>query len=601
MKQMTVGCCSAMLMLMMTACNQPEVQNKQSTAAISPADIRYHVNYLASDLLEGRLSGTPGAEAAANYIAAEFNRFKLRPIGERGSYLQPFDFVGGVKLGPKNKLVVEGMPDTLKVGTDFIPAGFSSTGEISGSLAFVGYAISTPQNGYDDYANLAVADIVIALRYSPEAKNPHSVFQPMEALRYKTLQAREHGAKALLIVTGPQDDPEDVLPKLRYDRAGGDAGLLVAHITRKLADALLGANGESIASLQQAINTARQPKSMALSGRVTLATDVVKESRRAANVAALLEGRDATLRGEYVVIGAHYDHWGRSSEGVLDPEKENQIHNGADDNASGTAGVLELAQYFAAQPEKPKRSLVFLTFCGEELGLLGSAYYVGHPLQPLDKTVAMINMDMIGRVKDSTLVVEGVGTSPRFPEMMEQLNKSYGFKMTLKKGGYGPSDHQSFYSKNLPVLFFFTGMHEDYHRVSDDPEKINVAGEAAVVNLVAEAVMEIANAEPAPQFTKAASDSQPQARGFRVSLGTIPDYAAEVEGLAISGVRPGSSAEKAGLQSGDVIIKFGTFDIKNIYDYTYALSSYSPGDEVEIVALRAGNKLTVKAKLEARR
>jgi C-terminal processing protease CtpA/Prc len=213
----------------------------------------------------------------------------------------------------------------------------------------------------------------------------------------------------------------------------------------------------------------------------------------------------------------------------------------------------------------------------------------------------MVNMDMIGRMKDSTLVVEGIGTSPSWREMMERLNQDYGFTMTLKKDGFGPSDHASFYGKDIPVLFFFTNLHDDYHRVSDDANKINAAGEAAVIKMVADAVTEIAGAEAAPQFTQAAPDSMQMGRGFSVTVGTIPDYAAEVDGMKISGVRPGSPAEKAGLQGGDIIVKFGSFDIKNVYDYTYALGSFSPGDEVEIVAMRAGQKVTVKVKLEARR
>ncbi len=591
-----------MISFVFIACADKAPLNKQSKADINADDVKYHVNYLASDELEGRLSGTPGGEIAAKYIAEEFNRFGLKPIGERGSYFQRFDFIGGVKLGPKNSLSFDGATDTLRAGEDFIPAGFSDSGEISGALAFAGYGISASQLNYDDYAAIDVKDrIVLVLRYSPDPKNPHSGFQKMESLRYKTLQAREHGAKALLIVTGPQDDPEDLLPKLRYDRAGGDAGLVVAHITRAVADAMLAGTGKTIAALQEEINSSKHPKSMLIDAQMSFQIDIVKERREASNVAGMLEGSDPSLKEEYVIVGAHYDHLGRSSESAMDPEKENEIRNGADDNASGTAGLLELAQYFSSQATKPKRSLLFLAFSGEELGLLGSAKYVAEPLKPLEKAVSMVNMDMIGRMKDSTLVVEGVGTSPAFREMMERLNQTYGFKLTLKKDGFGPSDHASFYGKNIPVLFFFTNLHEDYHRASDDADKINNAGEAAVVKLAAEAVTEIANAEATPQFTKAAPDSMQMGRGFSVTVGTIPDYAAEVDGMKISGVRPASPADKAGLQGGDIIVKFGSFDIKNVYDYTYALGSFSPGDEVEIVAMRSGEKVTVKAKLEARR
>jgi len=594
---------SSVSTVLFLACAREQVPlNRHSMPDITAEDVSYHVNYLASDSLEGRLAGTAGNQAAARYIAAEFEHFGLQPIGEAGDYFQKFDFIGGVKLGQTNKLAYEGISDSLVVGADFMPVGFSDSGDLTATLAFVGYGISAPQHQYDDYAGIDVKNrIVIALRYSPEARNPHSAFSSMEALRYKTLQAREHGAKALLIVTGPQDDPQDLLPTLRYDRSGGEAGLIVTHITRQVADALLSPAGKTIAGLQESINNSRQPMSMLIDLRVSLAVEVIKEKRSTANVVGLLPGQDAALKNEYVAIGAHYDHLGRQSEGTMDAEKENEIRNGADDNASGTAGVLELAQYFSSRDEKPKRSLLFLAFSGEELGLLGSAHYVAKPLRPLQSTAAMINMDMIGRLKDSTLVVEGIGTSPLLGEMIERLNRSYGFTLRLKKGGYGPSDHASFYSKNIPVLFFFTNLHDDYHRVSDDAEKINAAGEAAILKMVAAAATEIANVATTPQFTKASPDSQPQARGFRVSVGTIPDYAAEANGMKISGVREDSPAEKAGLQGGDIIIKFGQFDIKNVYDYTYALGSFNPGDEVEIVAMRADKKIVVKAKLEGRR
>ncbi len=590
------------LAALLASCETPArfPSNRASSPDLTASDVQYHVNYLASDSLEGRLSGTPGNEKAAGYIATEFERYGLQPLGEKNSYEQRFDFVGGVNLGPNNQFTLQraGRDTALALDADFIPAGFSASDSVNGEIVFAGYGISAEKINYDDYANLDVnGKIVMALRYSPASNNPHASFAEYEPLRYKALQARQHGAKALLIVTNA-DSVAEPLPKLRFDRSATDAGLPVAYITAAAADRLLAASGNSIKNLQTQISKTQKPNSFAIpETRAVLKTALHQERRTTANVIGKLPGSDPQLKEQAVIIGAHYDHLGRSSEGALDPDKEGEIRNGADDNASGTAGVLELAQYFAAQEKRPRRSLIFMAFSGEELGLLGSAHYVNHPVFPLEQTIAMINMDMIGRMKDSALVVQGVGTAPQWQPLVERLHQPPQFNLSLKKEGPGPSDHSSFYQKNIPVLFFFTNQHEDYHRVTDDAEKVNVEDEARILRFIAGLVTEIANEDSSLQFTKAES-SQPAVRGFRVSVGTVPDYAAEVEGMKLSGVRQGSPAEKAGLQSGDIIIKFGKFEIKNVYDYTYALGEFSPGQKVPVVVKRGQQTLTLTVTLE---
>jgi Zn-dependent M28 family amino/carboxypeptidase len=586
---------------LLCACEQPSrfPSNRASTPELAASDIQYHVNYLASDSLEGRLSGAAGCEKAAGYLAEEFKRFGLQPLGDNGSYEQKFDFVGGVNLGPGNQLTLwrDGSDTTLALKADFIPAGFSASDSVSGDVVFVGYGIAAEKLNYDEYANADLnGKIALALRYSPASNNPHTSFAEYEPMRYKALQARQHGAKALLVIANA-DSATEPLPKLRFDRSATDAGLPVAYITAAAADWLLAEAGKSVKDLKTEINKTQKPASFAIAGsRAIFRADLKQERRATANIIGKLAGSDPQLKEQAVIIGAHYDHLGRSSEGALDPEKEGEIRNGADDNASGTSGVLELAQYFAAQSPRPRRSLIFTAFSGEELGLLGSAHYVNHPAVPLEQTVAMINMDMIGRMKDSTLVVQGVGTAPQWPPLIERLHQQQ-FKLSLKKEGPGPSDHSSFYQKNIPVLFFFTNQHEDYHRVTDDAEKINVHDEARILRFISQVVTEIANQDSTLHFTKAESQ-QPAVRGFRVSVGTIPDYAAEVEGMKISGVRQGSPAEKAGLQGGDIIIKFGKFDIKNVYDYTYALGEFSPGEKVPVVVKRGNQTVTLAVTLE---
>jgi len=574
--------------------------NRTSTSELTASDVQYHVNYLASDSLEGRLSGTRGNEKAAAYIIAEFKRFGLLPLGDHDSHEQKFDFVGDVALDANNRLALHrgGSDTTLTIETDFIPAGFSASDSVSGEVVFVGYGISAAQLNYDDYAGAEVKEkVALALRYSPASNNPHASFAKFEPVRYKALQARQHGAKALLIVT-PADSTAESLPKLHFDRSAGDAGLPVAYITPAVADWLLAASGQSIKNLQTQINKNQKAASFAIfDSRVAMRVEIKQERCVSANIIGKLAGSDPRFKEQAVIIGAHYDHWGRSGEGVMDPENEGQIHNGADDNASGTAGVLELAQYFAAQEERPRRSLIFMAFSGEELGLLGSAHYVEHPTFPLAQTTAMINMDMIGRLRDSLLVVHGIGTSPQWQAVIERLHQPPQFQLTLKKEGPGPSDHASFYRKNIPVLFFFTNHHEDYHRVTDDADKINADGEARILRFIAGIVTEIADRDSVLHFTKAESE-QPVVRGFRVFVGTVPDYAAEVEGMKISGVRKSSPAEKAGLQGGDIIIKFGKFDIKNVYDYTYALGEFSPGQKVPVVVKRGSQTVTLTVILE---
>ncbi|HET7287395.1 MAG TPA: M20/M25/M40 family metallo-hydrolase, partial [Pyrinomonadaceae bacterium] len=332
---------------------------------------------------------------------------------------------------------------------------------------------------------------------------------------------------------------------------------------------------------------------------LTFATDVVRAEVPAHNVVGVLEGSDPVLKNESIIIGAHYDHLGRGGEGSgsLAP-KAGEIHHGADDNASGTAGLIELARIFGAQRPKLKRTLIFIAFGGEEEGLLGSNYYVNHPFTPLTNTVGMINMDMIGRMKDRKLVIGGVGTAKEWRDLIA-TEKS--FELTLNEDGFGPSDHSSFYGKQVPVLFFWTGTHNDYHKPSDTWDKINYNDEAKILSFVARIVRDIDGADKRLTYTTAKSDSAPRTGGFRVYLGTIPNYADSSNGMLIDGVRDDSPAAKAGLKAGDRIVKIGDRDVKNVYDYTYALGEMKAGQEYVFEVVRGSEKLTLKVTPEARK
>jgi aminopeptidase YwaD len=326
------------------------------------------------------------------------------------------------------------------------------------------------------------------------------------------------------------------------------------------------------------------------------------EGRRTGNVAAIVRGRDPVLREEYIVVGAHFDHLGRSSEFSADPEAKDAIRNGADDNASGTAAVMELARLFAANP--PRRSMMFVNFSGEELGLLGSSWFVEHPPVPLSRIAAMINFDMVGRLRDNKLIVYGVKTATELPGLLDSANAASGagFRLSAIGDGFGPSDQSSFYAKDIPVLHFFTDMHADYHRASDDVERINAEGEARVVGLAMAVARNIADRPGRLSFQKTANPQMASSRsGSQAYLGSVPDMAAsDVTGVRLSGVRQGSPAEVAGLQAGDVIVELGGAPVKDLYSYSDALYSHKPGDVVKIVAMRGTQRVELSVTLGKR-
>lgn len=560
--------------------------------AQQPDRLQHDVKYLASDALEGRRTGSKGATEAANYIAKEFSRLKLTPVVPH--YLQKFPYVAGVTLGKTNTLAFGEI--RFEPHVDWLPLGFSSSARVAGSLVFVGYGITASELNYNDYAPAnAAGKIAIALQGTPDGANPHGQFARFEAVRWKAVAARNAGAKALIVIAREPNFKDDRLTRLVYDNTAGDAGLPVIVISRRAAEQLLGLSAEALSQLEQS------PASRALTGEIDLTTDVIRTEVPAYNVIGMLEGSDLLLRNEVTIIGAHYDHLGRGGEGSgsLAPTS-GEIHHGADDNASGAAGVLELARLFTAQKPKPKRTIVFMAFGGEEEGLLGSNYYVNHPALPLANTVAMINMDMIGRMKDHRLVIGGVGTAKEWRDIMA-ADSDQSFQLTLNEDGFGPSDHSSFYAKQIPVLFFWTGTHNDYHKPSDTYEKINYDDQALILKMVANIVNRLDTADKRLTYTTAKSDPAPRTGGFRVYLGTIPNYADSDDGLLIDGVRDDSPAAKAGLKAGDKIVKIGAQEIKNVYDYTAALGEMKAGEEYVFEVMRGTEKLTLKIKPETRK
>ena len=612
-----------------------------ATFEVSPEKLQKHVSYLASDALTGRRTGTQGANDAARYIAAEFGRLGLRPAGAKAkswrpmdvmtAFQQSFPYVAGVELGKGNELRIGTL--NLRPGEEWTPLGFSSNAKLDGEIAFVGFGLTASELKHDDYSSgLAKGRIAIVLQGTPDGDNPHGQFARIEGVRWKAVAARNAGAKALIVIAREENFMNEGLARLTYDNSGGEAGLPVLVISRQAADQIFKLSSTTLSLMESGV-AQKTAGTRILTGDLSLTTDIVRKESPAYNMIGVLVGSDPLLKNETIIIGAHYDHLGRGGEGSL-AANSTEIHHGADDNASGTAGMLELARILTTQRPRPKRTIVFMAFSGEEEGLLGSNYYVNHPLRPLASTVAMINMDMIGRMKDRKLFIGGIGTAKEWRELLGYGNTApkvsisvtpgsaapsgppvvvpvggtmtadpkKPFDITFQEDGLGPSDHSSFYLKQIPVLFFWTGTHNDYHKPSDTFDKINYTDEARVLTFVAGVVRSLDSADKRVTYTVAKSDSQQgRSTGFRVYLGTIPNYSDSNDGLLIDGVRDDSPAAKAGLKAGDKIVKIGTRDIKNVYDYTYALGEMKAGEEYVVELMRAGEKLTLKIKPEARK
>lgn len=571
-------------------------------AAELTARLRYDVTFLASTALEGRRAGSDGARTAARFIATGFAALGLQPAGDDGTFLQSFSFVAGVRPGAGNSLTV-----TLPTGTnsarlpdDFQPLAFSASGSAEGEVVFAGYGIRAPDLKYDDYANFDVkGKIVLILRFGPDGDDPASRFAPFMALRRKASEARVAGAAALLIATGPVGSDAVIPVKISFDATFADSGLPVIGISTAFAESLFAGQGFTLAELQQRMNERKEPASRPLGVRATLTADVIQERASSANVLAMLPGRDPALRDQVVIVGAHYDHlgWGGENSGSLAPETL-AIHHGADDNASGTAGVLELARRLAAAP--PARSVLFVAFSGEELGLLGSTHLASHLPVAKERIAAMLNFDMIGRPKTGpALTIGGVGTASEWTKLISDANATARLKLTTNKGGFGASDHSSFYAIDIPVLFFFTGAHEDYHKPTDTADRLDYKGMGRVLELATTVARKVADAPLPPTFQKVADEGAGERRGFKVRTGAIPEYGFEGPGVKLSGARGGSPADKAGLKAGDIVLNFGGRDIRNIYDYMYALGDHKAGDVVTLVVKRGTQTLNLTVTLEA--
>jgi len=588
------------------------------SADIRADDLRKEIEWLADEKREGRMTGSPGAQATAKWLADYFRDNGLESFAE--NYALPFQFNAGERvLAEKTRLEISAgdakAPAIAKLDADFRPLAFSENGEANSDVVFAGYGLVVPGEGasrYDSYDGLDVKDkIVLIFRYVPEGVDParRAQLNRYSGLRYKTMLARERGAKGVLVVTGPNSPNAGELLSLKNDGTNAGSGIVAASISGQIADSLLAPGGKSLKDLQTALD---QENPHAEGGfvlpkvKVKLACGIERLRKTDVDIVAYLP--PAAGSDEYVLVGAHYDHLGRGGTSSLERAgEENKIHPGADDNASGTSWVMELAASLAKErgehPEKFRRGVIFACWSGEEIGIIGSAAFCEHPPVPLNKIVAYVNADMVGRLRENKLTLQGVGSSHAWRKLIEKRNVAAGFSLTLQDDPYLPTDVTSFYPKNVPVLNFFTGAHEDYHRPTDTAEKINYEGLERIAKFSQQIVLDLAQSGERPDLAKVERTAQ-EAGGretLRAYLGTIPDYTTDVKGVKLSGVRGASPAEKAGLKGGDVIVEFAGQKIANIYDYTYALDAVKIGQPVEIVIERDGKRMTLTVTPEARK
>jgi hypothetical protein len=590
---------AVLLLLLQLACAGPARWREplESAPNVDAAAWSADAAWLSDPAREGRGLGSAGLGAAARFLAERFAEVGLEPGAPGGGFLQSFRMPVSIDVS-EQRLTLGG--ELLSPGRDFQALLASESGHFAGEVVFAGYGISDAASGWDDYAWVPEGAIVLVLEGRPHAPGFEEPRGPALARRsLKLLNARQRGARAVLIapsLDGPGDlAPEDPMSALPTRQS---AGVIALTLSRDAAERLAARGGHDLAGLVQRAE-ARAPVDLA-GARVAGAVRVTRHETEVSNVIGRLEGSDPARAGEQIVIGAHYDHLGYGAFGSMRPEARGEVHPGADDNASGAAGLIALARAFASGP-RPARTLVFVAFTAEEAGLLGSARYV----ETHRDTVSMVNLDMIGRLREGIVTAFGADTALAFEDLVTRAAARRALAVTFADGTHGPSDHASFQGASIPALFFTTGAHEAYHTPDDRAETLEPAGAARVLGLAADVTLALANAAQAPRFAAAAPAPHEPATGevgYGPYLGTVPAFGnAGAAGAHIAAVRPGSPADRAGLTAGDVIVSFGGSQVASLEDFAALLFAQREGSEVEIVVLRAGERIETRAVLGRRR
>ena len=614
--------------------------SQRSAPEFSPADVMRHVDYLTRPELGGRLTGTPGEKRATAYVAAYLESLGFEPAGQDGTFFQEFDFPAGSNLADGNTMKVG--DEVLELGDDYQPLSFSADGPIdSTAIVFAGYGMQIPgkdgADEYDSYVHLNVMDQwVMVFRDLPQEIKPE-VRQRMarySSPRRKATIARDLGAKGIIFVAGPTSKVQKQL--IRFDRNASQAGVSITavSVTNAVAEKMLGENDESLKDLQSKLDDGSLAMGFLIDGSAASATVQIQRNRGVGRnvIARLPAGEAADFDQPVVMLGAHIDHLGSGagSNSLAKDDERDQVHVGADDNASGVGAMLEIAQYVAAEKRAgrlaAKRDLMVAGWSGEELGLFGSqafvdSFYDLYPEAPKadvdEKAAAMaaahgmttesvpltdaiavyLNMDMVGRLREKA-IIQGIGSSPGFAGEVSRRNLPVGLDLELDKTSTRlPTDASAFVSRDVPILSAFTGAHEDYHTPRDTPDKLNYDGAAKIARLFGLLTRGFMVADSVPEFKleegQVKDDSAPVAR-LTAYLGTIPDYVSTGgKGLRLSGVSKGGPASKAGLQGGDVVVQLAGRKVEDIHDYTYAIEALKIGEPVEAVVMRNGEKVTL--------
>ncbi|MCD6091283.1 MAG: M20/M25/M40 family metallo-hydrolase [Bacteroidales bacterium] len=558
---------------------------------ITTQEINDHIQYLASDALKGRYPGTEESMLAANYIKNNFVKGGLEAIGEKG--FQKFKVVTAITAGDNNSLQFGEYNGVFNV--DYAPFSYTKNANLEAEVVFVGYgfSIDTDKIKWDDYANIdVVGKWVLILMGDPETDDPDSPFAQYAGERDKVITAKDKGAAGVLFVNGPVFDKGDKLIGLNFDKTRSNAGIPVIHIKRDFADAFL--EGKTIEELEKLANEKRASVSFASEKSINATTDVQQQKVETENVLAFIEGNE--LKDEIIVLGAHWDHLGMGgpNSGSRMPDTV-AVHYGADDNASGVAGILEVAEKLAQQKDL-KRSVLVIAFGAEEMGLLGSGYFTNNPLFELKQLKAMVNLDMIGRLKeDHSMMISGTGTSVEGETLLKNLNADSAFIMSMQPEGFGPSDHASFYAKDIPVFYLSSGAHDDYHTPFDQADRINLEGAKSIADYTYNLMLNLINREENLTFQEAGPKQRASGgRRYKITLGIMPNFtSAENNGLGVDGIRKGGPAEGAGMKKGDRIVAINGLPVTNIYEYMSRLNKLEAGTTVTVDVIRNNEKVVL--------
>ncbi len=586
------------LLLLMGSLAFPGCSFNKENPDITTDELFQHISYLASDSLKGRLPGTEEDRLAALYIADEFSKAGLQLMADGG--LQAFEVITDLETGAANYLRIGEMDAGLS--DDFAPFPFTANKESSAGVVFAGYGfeIDKEEIQWNDYAGLDVTGKwVMILRGNAEIDSTVSVFHAYSNERDKAMLASDKGAAGVLFISGPNFDQEDKLISL--ERREGKVSIPAIHISRKTADLILSSAGTSTGDMENKLNTSREPSSFGIDMTVSAGADVQPTTTTTYNVIAYLKGSNPETADKHIVIGAHYDHLGMGGIGSSSRKPDTTAaHNGADDNASGVAALLEIAEALSLGSGTVSNSYLFIAFGAEEMGLLGSKYYVNNPVLPLEEIRVMINLDMVGRLRNQQLQVGGIGTAKESEEIVTSLIQHDSLDLSTTMEGFGASDHSSFYGKDIPVLFLTTGAHLDYHTPEDDIEHINLQGMVSIADYTESIARHIDQMDADLAFQEAGPKVRFQGRrGGRITLGIMPDFtdSDDQDGMRVDFVTPGKPAYNGGMKQGDYIMAIEGQPVNGIYDYMYRLKSVNKGQIIVVTVKRDEQELDLLVQL----